>query len=64
VIVELDGAQAHKTTKRFHGDRRRDRKLTAAGWKPLRITARQLDADLLSDLAALHIHRPHDPRDG
>jgi very-short-patch-repair endonuclease len=63
LIVELDGARAHGTTKRFHADRLRDRKLTIAGWRLVRVTARQLDAELARDLlAALHIHRPHDPR--
>jgi very-short-patch-repair endonuclease/predicted transcriptional regulator of viral defense system len=64
LIVELDGG-AHRTTKRFHSDRRRDRKLTIAGWRVIRVTARQLDAELARDLlAALHIDRPHDPRHG
>ena len=42
LIVELDGAQTHTTTHAFEHDRERDRRLTAAGWRVIRITARQL----------------------
>jgi very-short-patch-repair endonuclease len=63
LVVELDGAAAHRTVKRFHEDRLRDRRLTVAGWTPLRVTARQLNAELARDLAALHVDRPHDAGD-
>jgi len=42
VAVELDSRQFHDTPLAFERDRRRDRKLTAAGWRPVRITWRQL----------------------
>jgi very-short-patch-repair endonuclease len=45
VIVELDGAAFHSTTTAFERDRERDRVLTAAGWRVVRVTWRQLRAD-------------------
>jgi very-short-patch-repair endonuclease len=42
IAVELDGREFHDTPLAFERDRRRDRKLSAAGWRPLRITWRQL----------------------
>ena len=43
LIVELDGYAFHTTRDAFHTDRRRDRRLTAAGWRVVRLTWRDLD---------------------
>lgn len=42
LIVETDGARVHRTRRSFEADRRRDQRLTAAGWRVIRITWRQL----------------------
>ena len=42
LIVELDGRATHATRRAFETDRARDRRLTAAGWRVIRITWRQL----------------------
>ena len=59
LIVELDARSTHDTRSAFEQDRERDRVLQAAGWRVVRITARQLQrsgevvaADLRSVLAA------------
>ena len=41
-IVELDGHAAHGTRRAFEADRRRDRMLLSEGWRPMRVTWRQL----------------------
>ena len=43
LIVELDSFEYHRTRAKFEHDRRRDRKLTAAGWTVIRVTWRDLD---------------------
>jgi predicted transcriptional regulator of viral defense system len=56
VIVELDGHASHATRATFESDRTRDRRLTVAGLRTIRVTWRHLhqDADgLASDLRAL-----------
>jgi very-short-patch-repair endonuclease len=45
VIVELDGHATHSPTHAFEGDRARDRRLEAAGWRVIRITWRQLQEE-------------------
>ena len=42
LIVELDGSASHATRLAFEQDRERDRVLSAAGWRVIRITWRQL----------------------
>lgn len=42
IVVETDGRQTHGTKQAFESDRRRDQRLTAAGWKVIRTTWRQL----------------------
>ena len=38
LVIELDSWQYHRTRAAFEADRRRDRRLTAAGWTVLRVT--------------------------
>jgi very-short-patch-repair endonuclease len=45
VIVELDGRDAHDSTPAFESDRARDLALTAAGWRPGRVTSRRMRFD-------------------
>ena len=42
LIVELDGAEVHRTRKSFESDRERDRVLLAAGYRTMHVTWRQL----------------------
>jgi predicted transcriptional regulator of viral defense system len=42
VVVETDGRRTHGTNHAFEADRRRDQRLTAAGWTVIRTTWRQL----------------------
>jgi very-short-patch-repair endonuclease len=56
LVVELDGRAAHATPAAFERDRARDRALTRAGWRVVRITWRQLHDDperLAQDLLVL-----------
>lgn len=55
VVVEADGRDPHLSPLTFDRDRRRDRRLRAEGWEPVRVTSRdladhadELDADLRS----------------
>ncbi|HEU0024588.1 MAG TPA: DUF559 domain-containing protein [Thermoleophilaceae bacterium] len=45
VVVELDCRAVHATNAAFERDRARDRRLQAAGWRPVRVTWRQLARD-------------------
>jgi very-short-patch-repair endonuclease len=51
VVVELDSYGIHATRQSFESDRERDRDLTLAGYRVIRITWRQLtdDADALAE---------------
>jgi very-short-patch-repair endonuclease len=51
VIVELDGFAFHKSRAQFEADRRRDAKLTVAGYRVLRITQQRLQNEPESVLA-------------
>jgi hypothetical protein len=42
LVVELDGRDTHGTAAAFERDRERDRVLQVAGWRPVRITYRQM----------------------
>lgn len=56
VIIELDGYETHGTRRAFERDRRRDRRLQAAGWSTIRVTWRHLHeerAELAADLERL-----------
>jgi predicted transcriptional regulator of viral defense system len=56
VAVELDGRGPHGTARAFEHDRLKQRRLTVAGWQPIRVTWRQLhreQAELARDLDAL-----------
>ncbi|HEX3833833.1 MAG TPA: hypothetical protein VHW04_17770 [Solirubrobacteraceae bacterium] len=54
VALEADGFGTHKTRHAFEDDRRRDQRLTSAGWRPVRVTQRQLK-DERARIAALLI---------
>jgi hypothetical protein len=63
LVVELDGHATHRTAAAYEGDRRRDRALSAAGWRVVRVTWRQLHGEpeaLAADLRTL-LARPPDP---
>jgi very-short-patch-repair endonuclease len=45
LVVEVDGAQAHRTRKAFERDRLRDAELTAAGYRVMRFTQRRLERE-------------------
>jgi hypothetical protein len=56
VAVELDGRPSHERNRQFDSDRARDRRLSAARWRPVRITWRQLEEtpkEVVDDLRAL-----------
>jgi len=56
LIVELDGHATHGRRSAFEDDRARDRALSAAGWRVVRVTWRQLEREagpLESDLRRL-----------
>lgn len=60
LVVELDGRAAHERQLAFESDRRRDRRLLALGWRPIRITDEQLGEEpdeLEADLLALGLRR-------
>ena len=42
LVVEIDSWAFHSLRRSFEGDRRRDQRLVGAGWRVIRITARQL----------------------
>jgi hypothetical protein len=42
LVVETDGRKTHGTRQAFERDRRRDQRLTVAGWRVIRITWRQI----------------------
>ena len=44
IAAELDGRAAHRRNRTFESDRLRDRRLSAIGLRPIRITSRQLEA--------------------
>jgi len=66
VIVELDGHQAHGTRSAFESDRERDRRMQVAGWRVVRITARQLrrPESLAHDLHLLLLAPAHESASG
>jgi predicted transcriptional regulator of viral defense system len=65
IAVELDSRTFHLTAAAFETDRERDRILVAAGWRPIRITWKQLERTpdrLRDDLLKLLGLTPGDPR--
>jgi very-short-patch-repair endonuclease len=54
LVVELDSWEYHGTRAAFEQDRRRDRRLAAAGWRVIRVTAADLrePGRLAAELAA------------
>ncbi len=66
LIVETDGRKYHDTTTAFERDRRRDQRLTVAGWQVVRCTWRQVvdePTGLARTLRTL-LHRPKPPPTG
>ncbi|GIK77143.1 MAG: hypothetical protein EDQ89_08580 [Acidobacteria bacterium] len=64
VVVEADGRDPHLAPLTFASDRRRDRRLRAEGWEPVRITTVDLadrPDELDADLRALLGLRPQQP---
>lgn len=56
VVVELDSREFHLDLRAFEEDRKRDRVLQRAGWRPVRVTKRHMtveDAETASDLRAI-----------
>ena len=45
LALELDSRSVHATDAAFERDRARDRRLQVAGWRPIRVTWRQLHDD-------------------
>jgi Transcriptional regulator, AbiEi antitoxin/Protein of unknown function (DUF559) len=45
LCVETDGRRFHNTRRAFETDRRRDQRLTLAGWRVVRVTWRQITTD-------------------
>ena len=61
LIVETDGHRTHGTRRAFERDRRRDQRLTLAGWRVVRVTWRQLTLDpddVARTIGALLAHTP------
>jgi very-short-patch-repair endonuclease len=53
VIVETDGYRFHSTRRAFERDRERDARLTAAGFRVIRVTWRQLTEEPLAVVARI-----------
>jgi hypothetical protein len=53
LILELDGRAAHARGRNFESDRARDRAATVAGWRPIRVTWRQLSGEAAAFAADL-----------
>jgi predicted transcriptional regulator of viral defense system len=45
VVIETDGRRYHSSRRAFETDRRRDQRLTVAGWRVIRLTWRQLEEE-------------------
>jgi very-short-patch-repair endonuclease len=45
LVVEVDGYAFHSSRRSFERDRRKDQELTAAGYRVIRVTWRQLTAE-------------------
>jgi len=61
LIAELDSYGIHTTRRNFEEDRARDRALTTAGWRVVRITWRQLHHDATPLAAQLQTLLGHPP---
>lgn len=53
LVLEFDSFRFHRNRRSFENDRRRDQDLVAAGYRVIRITARQLDHEPLGLIARL-----------
>lgn len=61
LIVETDGFGAHRTRRAFEHDRRRDRRLSRAGYRTIRVTEQALEreeAAVVADVRALLTQAP------
>jgi very-short-patch-repair endonuclease len=63
MVIEVDGAAVHQTTRAFHEDRRRDRFLAARGFQVVRVTELDLENGpaLAAEMKALRGQRLADP---
>ncbi|HET9718617.1 MAG TPA: DUF559 domain-containing protein [Solirubrobacteraceae bacterium] len=55
LVLEFDGFKFHSDRRAFERDRRRDQDLVAAGYRVLRVTARQLEEEPLAVIARLAV---------
>jgi very-short-patch-repair endonuclease len=55
LVVEFDGRKWHGDRRAFENDRRRDQDLVVAGYRVIRITARQLEQEPLGVIARLAV---------
>jgi very-short-patch-repair endonuclease len=55
LVGEFDGWQFHRGRRAFEVDRRRDQDLVAAGWRVIRITARQIELEPIALIARLAV---------
>lgn len=53
LVLEFDGFKFHADRRAFERDRRRDQDLVAAGYRVIRVTARQLEQEPLAVIARL-----------
>ena len=53
LVVEIDGFAFHSSSRTFERDRRRDAALTAAGYRVVRVTWRQIEDEGEAVLARL-----------
>jgi very-short-patch-repair endonuclease len=53
LIVEVDGYRFHRSRAKFESDRRRDLELTAAGYRVVRVTWRQMREEALFVVARI-----------
>src|SRR4051794_5665842 len=63
LIAEVDGRETHLTPQAFEHDRARDQRLATLGWRVVRFSRRQVDADpagVAATVAAL-LHDAHTP---
>jgi very-short-patch-repair endonuclease len=55
LVVEFDSRKWHGDRRAFENDRRRDQDLVVAGYRVIRVTARQLEQEPLGVIARLAV---------